>query len=231
MTLRDAADWSQAQEGRDRIMNDPNTGLLEKSRLLAQWSLHADRPAPQPRRWTLGDVLHGAMGAAMGAGVARGVSSTLGLSPRLADKLETAGMGVGAAMNTGVIKRAQVGARVRQLRKHAFRLGAVKGLLAAGYFGQQAKTAAIIPLPVISLDPASLFEIPKGLAHAATSAGSVGGTAAGLAGSVDEDEEEIARLQAQRVLLEDQIERVRAERRNRVMRQLFEMRRRTGDGS
>lgn len=229
MTFQDAADWSQAQEGRDRIMNDPNLGLLEKSRRLAQWSLHADRPAPEPRQWSLGDVLHGAMGAAMGAGVARGISSAVGLNSRLADKLETAAMGLGAAMNTGVIKMSDD--RVSRMRKHAFRLGAVKGLLAAGYFGSQAKAAAVIPLPMISLDPAALFELPRGIARATTSAGTVGGTAVGLANAVDEDEEEIARLQAERALLEDQIERVRGERRNRVMRRLLEARRRNAAGS
>lgn len=233
MTYADAADYFSAMRGRDEIINSPG-GLLDKARRLANWQQAADTQAPAPRKWTVGDVLHGAIGAALGQGYAKGISSALGLGDRMSDKLETAALGIGAAMNTGLIKRSlnkqaeidqrfEAGPKMLQQRKHAFRLGFMKAVkdLKVMDAPQSEKTAGMMPLPIFNLNPASLLAIPRGIAGAVTGGGRLVGNIAGTADAPDEDEEEITNLQVQKALLEEQLERLSADQQNKKLRKVL----------
>lgn len=229
MTYGDAVNYFQAMQAERSIGSDPSTSFGEKARRMAEFAKLRDRPADQPRRWTVGDVIHGAIGAATGVGMARGLSKLLGLGSRMSDKLETAAMGIGAAMNTGVIKRAA------DERRHAFEMGFAQGLYRSGYFDKVAvadepddtdglyKRAAM--MPIFSFDIGGLAEIPRGIGRAVSGFSRSAGSIAGSATALDEDDEELARIQVERALLEEQLERLKADKRNAALKQVLAKRR------
>ena len=192
----------------------------------AEAARHA-RAQQGPRTWTVGDVLHGAIGAGLGLGVAKGVGGLLGLSDRNRDKLETVGIGLGAMMNTGVIKNAedQLVERLLQMRKQAFQIGCIRALKEAGYFDPPEQKKEAFLLPVLNLDPSKLLEIPKGIGKAVYTAGGTLGSLSGAANAPDETDEDIAQIKARRMMLEEQLEKLQAERANRMLRQVLAKRR------
>lgn len=225
MGYSDAADYHTAMESRDSIIHGGGS-LIDKARRLANWQALVDKKEPAKKQWTFGDVLHGAIGAALGVGVARGASNILGLDERLADKLETAAMGAGAAMNTGVIKwaedtEAQIGKmndaipKIAQQRKHAFRLGFLK----AAQDLDLLKKEAIVP--VVTLNPADLAAIPRAAAKALTSTGRTLGSLAGTVDAPDETEEALTELEVEKQLLEERLARLQADRRNASLRKVL----------
>lgn len=269
MTASDAMNFFSAEQARKAIADDPSAGWAEKARSLARFAEQADRPSGD-RRWTVGDVIHGAIGAALGAGLAKGISRSFGLGPAVADKVQTIAMGVGAAMNTGVIKRAED-------RKNAFQLGYVQGLNATGHFNktatikeedgkfvlytkdgsrvlgrhasregalkqeraiQQSKHAqADSPedidrlykraafMPIMSFDIGGLAEIPKGIGRAISGAGRATGALGGQAMAMDATDEAIAKIQVEKALLEEQLERIEADKRNAALKSILAKRR------
>lgn len=272
MTYDQALDYWRGEKAREQISNQPGSDLLTKSRHMTAFNQLADTPGPGSRPWTIGDVIHGSIGAALGGGFAKGLSEALGFSKRMTDKVETIGMGLGAAKNLGVIKRAESETR------HAFRLGAVKALVDSGYFDKTAdqlplanrladrqrvfeqkddavnqliaddpdvtdeelddaasdyhkwasdfeKQGAFMPFPVVSLDPTGLLEIPKGIGRMVTGTGGALGSAAAHLDAADESDVDIAKIQVQRELLQQELEKLRADRRNAILRQVLAKRR------
>lgn len=217
---------------------------MDKTRRLANFQALANQPDTGRRQWTIGDVLHGAIGAALGLGVARGAGKVLGLDYRTQDKVESIGMGLGAAMNTGLIKAAddarqslnsmleridELEPKIASCRKHAFRFGVVQALADRGYFQDgQEKQAGIMPLPVLNLNPASLMAAPRSLARGVTSAGELAGTALGVADAMDEDDADIARINIERSLLQEQLERLQEGRRNAALKAILAKRKLKG---
>lgn len=191
-----------------------------------------DEPKEERFHITVGDVLHGALGAAFGAGVAKGVGGMLGVSPRFADKLETAAMAVGAGLNTGVIKMSEeqeierlreAAPKMEQQRKHAFRLGFIKAAHDAGAFQseEQKKVAALLPIPSLVVNPVGLLSIPRGVARGISSGAGIAGSLLGTADAPDEDEQEITSLRVQKELMEEQLQKLKADRRNRELRKVL----------
>jgi hypothetical protein len=236
MTYSDALNYYNAMQAQDDIARGPG-GLLDTTEAMTEFRRHLNTPAQQPKQLTFGDILHGAIGAALGAGVARGASSALGLSDRFSDKLETIGLGLGAAMNTGYIKSAaeaeaslakqldrldELEPKVAAARVDAFRLGFVRGLQDAGYFE---KGAAVIPLPIVTLDAANMLSVPRSIGKAITSGGEVVGTGLGVADSLDETDEEVSKINVERAILEDRLEQLKADRRNAALKDILAKRR------
>lgn len=233
MTYSDASNVFNAQAIKDQIISGPGS-LIDKSRRLANLQALLDKPGEEKHQWTVGDVIHGLIGASIGAGISKGVTSLLPLSDRFKDKLETAAMGVGAAMNTGVIKWAEedVEAEVDKInkalpkiaaqRRHAFRLGFLK---AAKQLGVMEKTA-LLPIPVVSLGIGDIVNIPRALARAVTSTGGTVGSLAGSVTSPDATEKELTELELDKALLEEQLERLKADKRNRALRKILANRQR-----
>jgi len=225
MTLADAASYFSASKARNDIMSS-GSDLVAKSKALAKFKDLADKPDAATRQWTVGDVIHGAIGAAMGAGVARGAASIFGFSDSFADKLETAGMAAGAAMNTGVIKRAEAdeldklsAAALRQ-RRDAFRFGFLK---AAADLGLLRKKAAV--LPVVTLNPADLAAIPRSIARSVNSGARSVGEILGTLDTPSKFDENLTSMQVQKAMLEEKLEQIKADRRSQLMRRLLAKRR------
>lgn len=211
MTLGTASNYFNVMRARNDIANNPGYSFMDRVRHSSNLESLVDQPAPKSRRWTLGDVIHGAIGAGMGAGIAKGVSRTFGLSPGFADKLETAAMGVGAAMNTGVIKRANE----EEERRHAFRVGFLKAATASGLM----KKAFFMPSIMIS--PEGLLSIPRSIANAVAKGGGMIGSAVGAADAPDEEDEKITRLQVHRELLRERLAKLRASQQNDALRDVL----------
>ncbi len=224
MSFDHAAAYFNALKARDDILSSGG-GLLDKTRQLSNWQQLVDKPAPAQRKWTIGDVVKGIFGAGLGLGVAKGVSAVLPLSERFEDKMETVAMGIGAGMNTGVIKWAQNDAarvaaavpKIRQMRKHAFRLGFLKAAVDSGML----KRAMLVPVPVISVGVGDILSIPRAAAKALTSASRTTGSMAGTLTAVDEQEEEMTKEELDRQLLQEQLSQLQAERRNMVLKQVL----------
>jgi len=237
MTYADAARYYDAMESRDDIVSGPGN-LADKSRELMRWDDLASQEKPKPRRWTFKDVIHGVFGAGLGAGVARGASKAFGLPSSFADKLETAAMGAGAAMNTGAIKwaedqekadlerRERLLPKVAEQRKHAFRLGFLKAARDLGLLEDRGKLEKDAFVPVLALNPADLLSLPRSAAKALTGMGQTAGTMAGFADAPDEGDEELTRLKVKRMLLEEQLDRLRADNRNVQLRKVLAKRKR-----
>jgi hypothetical protein len=109
--------------------------------------------------------------------------------------------------------------KIGEQRRNAFRVGFMRGTLDSDYFEKTG--AALLPIPTIPITPTSILSIPKGIASAVTSTGDVVGTTLGAMEAPDPDEEEIAKLQVERELLEERLERLRADKRNRLLRKLL----------
>jgi len=217
MPYSSAADFAQVQDYRRRVAGDPSRSLVSKARALADVQREIDKPEPR-RGMTFGDVFRGAIGAAAGYGIARGAANAMNVDPEYKGILSAAGAGLGALMNSGMLKR---GASEEE-RTHAFRFGFVKAARDVGYF---AKESAFWPIPTVPISPGSVMAIPRGLAGAAARGGQIVGSAIGAADAPDEDEVELAEIQVQKALLEEQLDRLKSERRNRALKRLLAERR------
>lgn len=228
------SELSQVKAMRDRITNS-RMGFMDKVRNLAEVSrdLKENKPETESSSFTLGKLLHGAVGAGMGVGIAKGVSKEFNLDPSFSTKLQVASAGLGALMNMGLLKISEeVEKDINQMktaadqldkeRHHAFRFGFMKGICDSGYFE---KTSAVLPIPVLTLDPTQLASIPRSIAKGIGGVGRLGGSLVGSADVPDETDEEITKLQVEQALLEEQLERLKNERHNRALKQLLAKRR------
>lgn len=214
MTTSDAMDYAQITGAQDSILS--GTDFFKAIQRSTEFAKALRQPGEPPKSFGFGTIFHGALGAAMGAGIARGVSSVLGLPDRFSDKLETAAMGIGAAMNTGILKRSNAETEVR----HAFRLGFAKAASDKGLL----KEAGLVPIPVFSVSPTDLINIPKGVMQAAGTGASALGTAAGTFDAINDDEEELTKMQVEKTLLQERLNRVIAEKKNNAVRRLLAQR-------
>jgi hypothetical protein len=229
MTYADAANYYKALGSRDQIMKSDDD-LVTKTRELANWQHLADKKPSRggggKSHWTVQDLVHGVFGAGLGAGVAKGINAMLPVSERFADKVETVGMGIGAAMNTGTIKWAEdVDAEARRLneripkiaeqRRNAFRIGFMKAAMANGLLKKEAM------VPMLSLGVGDLLSIPRSAARAFNTGAKTVGGIAGTASAPDETEEDLTKMELERMLLEEELERLRSDKRNAALRKVL----------
>lgn len=202
-------------EREQEIINNPNLGYFEKLQLLAEMREQESRQQQTaPGRFQT--LLHSIVGAALGSGVAKGVSALLPVSSNFADKLQTIGMGVGALMNSGIIKRSkEILDTITGERKDAFRLGFMKAAVSRGLFKQA------MLMPMLSIDPAGLFAIPRGIAQATTTAGEYAGGALGAAGNPTESDKDVLQMEAEKEVLKQTLKRLKAARNNRILKQVL----------
>ncbi len=215
MSAEDALRYAEVETARDNMLS--GTDFFKAIQRSTEFASALKRPGESKPAFGLGTLFHGALGAAMGAGIARGVSATLGLPNSFSDKLETAAMGIGAAMNTGILKRSNDETEIR----HAFRLGFAKAAADKGLL----KEAGLLPLPVLTLSPSDVLNLPKGFMQAAGTGASALGTAAGTFDAVDDNEEDLTQMQVEKTLLQERLNRIMAEKKNNAVRRLLAQRR------
>jgi hypothetical protein len=188
--------------------------LVEGARSYAQ----SRDQKPAPARITFGDVWRGSIGAAMGAGVARGVSRILGLRPRMADKVESIGLALGAASNTGRIKMAE-----QQDRENAFKLGAATVAAAAPEEAVR-KVAMMVKMPFLPvfmnpLETAkSVAKAPFGLVRSVQALGERLGAGAEVDSRL---EKRLSEEALHEVLLREKLDKLLAQKRNRTLRDVL----------
>lgn len=172
------------------------------------------KPQEEKAHWTFGDVWRGSIGAAMGAGVARGASRVLGLSPRMTDKIESIGLAVGAAANTGRIKMAAD--TLTEDRRRAFKLGAAIAM--SGASEAQLRKVAI----GIFIDPIKLTgDIFKAPGRIAAGTMELGRAATGSGGIDSHLEKSLSEEAIHEMLLSEKLEKLLAQKRNRALREVL----------
>ena len=211
-----------------RAREDLSTGpgnLFDRSHQLLEFDRRMNQPVPRDKPVTYGDVFRGLVGAGIGAGVARGASRVLGVDSRMSDKLETIGMGLGAAMNTGRIKRAsdedreymkmeEKNARMIQQRKHAFRIGFLKAAKDVGLL----KEALV---PVLAVNPADFLNLPSSMARGLASGAAQAGRAAGIGLSPTKADVDLTEDEIERELLQEKLDRLRRDRESSALRKVL----------
>jgi len=130
-------------------------------------------------------------------------------------------------MNTGAIKWAEADAEIDRInkalpkiaeqRRNAFRFGFLKAAKEMGLFKKQ----AFLPVPVITMGVGDILNIPRSMAKAITGAGRTAGSLAGTIDAPDETEEELTKMDLDRMLLEEQLQRLRADKRNTMLRKVL----------
>lgn len=235
MSYADAARFYDVMKAEREIARDDKRGLLEKTRDLAALNQRVGSPHAD-YRFRMGDVIKGAIGAGIGYGLMRAYSN--GMHKHVRDTLSNLGAQMGAAMHTQFVKSAEeagaslerqverideLGPKLDRARTDAFKLGFVRALVETGYFNE--KRAAIMPIPVMALSPSNLLQVPRNLAKAITGGGEVAGSAIGTLDAMDEDDFDIAKINAERVILEQQLERLKQDRRNAALKAILAKRR------
>lgn len=224
MSEQSALNYYNTLRARESLATGPGN-LFDRSHQLLEFDRRLNQPAPRERRTTYGDVFRGLIGAGIGAGVARGVSNVLGIGDRMSDKLETIGMGLGAAMNTGRIKRAsdedleymkmeEKNASMIQQRKHAFRLGFLKAAKDTGML----KEALV---PVLAVNPADFLNLPSSVARGLASGADAAGRAVGIAASPTEADVDLTEAEIERELLQEKLDRLRRDREAAALRKVL----------
>lgn len=208
MTMADAAQLSQLLNARNNVSGN----FFQQAEQLGQLNSAFNAPPPKSNVPTLGDVIHGAIGAGLGLGVARGVTNILGIDGKFKDRLEDLGMLVGGARNIGYMKTSEE-------RRHAFRLGFLK----AAYDKGLLKEAAIAPVN-IPLTPDLITAPFRFGTNLAKTTGGLAGTAAGIAASPSSEDEAIAKVQVETELLKRRLAQLEGERKNRLVKALLAQR-------
>ncbi len=208
MTIQQATEYAAYETAKANVVGSQSLDLFEKARILGRINELAQQNDVQ-RPVGLADVMGGLVGAGVGAGIARTVSSLFGLSDRFSDKLETAAMGLGAYLNTGMNKRSND----MDSERLAFRIGFLKAATQQGYF----KEAGALPVPVVAVTPESLLEIPRGFASATIGASRGAGALLGALGSDEKADRKVTEIDAQDALLRNELAKQRALRTSRLI--------------
>lgn len=255
--------------------------FFDQAKQLGRENAIANQPAPKSNVPTLGDVVHGAIGAGIGLGIVNGITKLLGVEGKFKERLQDLAMLAGGAWNTGYIKTSEE-------RRHAFRLGFVKaaydkGLLKSALTlnGAEATVHQLAPTVVEAREkrraafderasalakdsggtvtPAQLAELRRQLdkempestqlksaaiaplnipitpdlitapfrmgANMANTAGSLAGSAAGAISSPTGEDEAVAKIQVETELLKQQLAKLEADKKNRLIKSILARRR------
>jgi len=164
--------------------------------------------------FTLGKLFKAVVGAGIGLGASRVAGNLLDVKDTQQPYLDAVSAGLGALVNSGILKQSEA--------RDAFRLGFVKAALAAGYFE---KDAGMWPVPILDVSPSGLLAIPRGLAGAVTTAGSALGSTASTLGETDTADAEVAEINAQNTLLQEELSKLKAQKRVQTLKKLLAKRR------
>lgn len=229
MTYGDALNWYNYEKARDDISEDSSLSFSDKIRGLANLSVLERKKEPKKEGLTLGRLFHGLVGAGVGLGVAKLISNKYDVSPEFSKTLSIIGASAGAALNSGLIKMSDnklpsydelqtACVKIAEQRRNLFKMGFNKALKDSGYFK---KVSAVMPVPMIPITPSSIMAIPKGLSGTITNSADIAGSALGALDSPNPEEETIARLQVEHELLQEKLQKLLSDRRNRVLRQIL----------
>lgn len=202
MNLQDAGSYAQLMDTRDRVGSDTSIPFYERAQELAPISQQLFSPEDSGKTKTFGDILSVAIGAALGFGAARGASSVLGLSDSAADALAVTGASLG-----GLVGLSKTGAA-----EEAFRAGYIKAAIEKGYF----KSAFIGSLLLAPL---------TGLSNAAQRVGTSTGSIIGAADAPDDTDTNIVQTKVETELLRQELERVKAVRQVKALKDVLAKRR------
>lgn len=200
MTAQDAYYWNSVREAKHRVRQDPTLTLWDRSKIISQIDRMEARPAPDGRI-PFRSVMGALVGGGLGYGAAALGSKFLGLSDGSYHTLTRAGFGLGALMNSGMVKlNSYTYADHQQDRINAYRTGFLKQAAKCGYFD---KKASVAPMFVVT---------PSDVSGAATGALSAGRGVAGRLGSIlgavtspSESDASIAEIEAEGDLLRQRL--------------------------
>lgn len=209
MTWGDAASYGSAMASRNSLLTSPGS-IFDKAKQLSQFDQFAAKPASGGL--TVGAVVRSAIGGAFGLGLSRMAGGMLGLSDRTQDKVDSMAMGLGGAYNSGLFKGGESAIDTLEERRHAFRLGFMKGAMASGLIKSSAMLAVT---PELLVSPITMT------GNMVSAAGNAAGSVIGGLDSPDEDDEDLAKLNAQKELLRKQLMTAEAERKTRMLKQLL----------
>lgn len=214
MTARDAYFYNAAREARNRVVSDDTLSLWEKSRIVANMDREFNKPAPDGRI-PFSSVVKSLVGGTIGyAGAALG-SRLLGMSGPGYERMKTLGFGLGALMNSGIVKSGS--ADVARDRERAFTIGFVKRAYQRGYFKQGRAFFAVTPQDIVA--------VPRG---AFTGVRNLFGAAGGITGaalSPSSADAELSELEVEEKLLRDYLVNQQLTSRTRKLQELLRRRR------
>jgi hypothetical protein len=144
-----------------------------------------------------------AIGGALGYGLGRGIGAAVGLPESRTNALAAAGAAYGGLV--GLSKSASDTTE----RREAFRAGFIKAAVERGYFKKHAFIAPLLLAPL------------TGLSGVAQQAGTAAGSVLGAADAPDDVDTAIVREKVETELLRQELERVKAQRKSRILKQLL----------
>lgn len=218
MTWEAAKTQLDAERTEREILEDPTLGFWGKTRALD--TLHRALKQPGPAGVQLGDMVKGALGAGLGAGVGNIMGRFFSAKPSTINTLQSAGMGLGSLLATGVLKMSND--RTDEDRRNAFRFGFVKAALELGLISEDeapTKKEAGFILPADFLLTPWRTALQAGNL-AATNAGAVAGNLTGL----DSTDQEITGMLLEQRELEQKAEQLEAKRRGQALRSVLNKR-------
>lgn len=219
MTAQDAYYWNAVRETRSRIVNDNTLNLWDKSKIVSQLDRLNARPAPDGRV-PFKSVVNSLVGAGFGYGAAALGGKLLGLSAPAYSKLTTAGLGLGAFMNSGMVKlNSYTYADRQEDRVNAYRLGFLMRAKQAGYFDKQAAA------PLFVVTPGDVGGMVGGASTAAKGFAGRVGSILGAVTSPNADDADLAKLEAEEDLLRQRLRELLASRKSNVLRDVLSKRR------
>ena len=236
MTIQDAASMIRVAEGKRRIMEDPSLTLFGKVRSIAAIDNVAKAtPAPRPLI-TPGQAFQGFLGAEVGRQAAGMAARWLGLSDSTVERFQNYGLGLGSLWNAGAIRSdpmSKTGAEAvmekiaevdKRDRSNAVMLGFLKGARDSGLIDNETYCREGMKVGYVAVTP-DVFTAPVRAAAGTSSsiAGSMGSLGAQIVGE-DETDEEIQKMKLEQRMLDVQAERLRAQRRNRLLARVLRRR-------
>jgi hypothetical protein len=212
MSLQDAANLIQINRAKAEIANDESLSIWGRMKALESIDAAAALQEDPGPTVTVGDVVRGAVGAGLGYGVGTAVGSFLGFSSDTKSKLKMLGAGLGTLLNTGIMGMSKNAAEEQEIRD-AVRYGFLKGAHETGLLDHP----AFLKLGFIALTPETFAAPVRAISGATSSMGSMTGAGAATIFGDDETDEKISKIMLEKRLMERQADKLRQQRRNKIV--------------
>jgi hypothetical protein len=211
MTLENGAAWFTVHKAKQDILNDPSMGVFGKAEALGALNRAVKAPGASQHQLTIGDMIHGAVGAGLGLGAGALMGKLFSLPNSVTSVMQGAGVGLGTMFMTGL------GMKTAAEREHAFELGFVKAALDLGLI-KESGIMGVIPLTDMVTAPfTAATSIGKSLASNA-------GAALGTLDSLDDNDSRLAQMEIESRELNGTADDLEAKRRQQVLRQILSRR-------
>ena len=222
MSLEDAVDLIEISRAKADLARDPSLSFWGRMKAIESIDAAAEFQKEPGLHVSVSDVIKGAVGAGLGYGVGSAVGAFLGLSPATKSNLKILGAGLGTLMNTGVLgmnKTAEEAELEREIRD-AVRIGFLKGAQDSGLLDN----TRFLKEGMLAFTPDTIMAPIRSLSGMTSSLGAAGGAGAATIFGDDEADEKISKIMLEKRLMERQADRLRQQRKNKIVAGLLSKR-------